>query len=137
MAPPRVTAAPRITLEWLVRLRWGAVGGQLFTIAFVNLVLGVDLPIAGLVGIIGVTTVTNLVLWQLLQTDHVPSAPVIGVILVLDTLLLTAMLALSGGPSNPFGALYLLHVTLAVVLLGGRWGTGIVALSAACAGVLF
>jgi two-component system sensor histidine kinase RegB len=55
----------------------------------------------------------------------------------MDTLLLTAMLMLSGGPTNPFAALYVVHVTLAVVVLGSRWGWFVMALSTCCYACLF
>ena len=37
--------------------------------------------------------------------------------MALDTLLLTVLLALSGGPSNPFSVLYLVDVALGAVVL--------------------
>jgi two-component system sensor histidine kinase RegB len=58
-------------------------------------------------------------------------------VLVLDTLFLTALLALTGGPANPFAALYVLHVTLAVVVLGSGWGWSILVLSGGCYAALF
>ena len=38
-------------------------------------------------------------------------------LLALDVLLLTGVLALTGGPFNPFSFLYLVHISLAAVLL--------------------
>ena len=40
---------------------------------------------------------------------------------VLDTVCLTWVLMLSGGPTNPFSLLYLVHITLSAVLLTKRW----------------
>ena len=48
-------------------------------------------------------------------------------VVMLDVLLLTAILALTGGPTNPFCTLYVVHVVLAVVLLGPIWTWAIVA----------
>jgi two-component system, sensor histidine kinase RegB len=50
-------------------------------------------------------------------------------VLVLDVAALTAQLALSGGPTNPFTSLYLLQVTLGAVLLSGPASWGLVALA--------
>jgi two-component system sensor histidine kinase RegB len=62
---------------------------------------------------------------------------VISWIFVLDTFCLTAVLMLSGGPTNPFSLLYLVHITLAAMILTQRqtWMLGI--LASACFALLF
>lgn len=135
MTPASVDPAQSITLSWLVRLRWGAVVAQAITVAITMLVFGIDLPLVPLGVVIGVTAATNLSLRTLESSGRVGGA-LIGTVLVLDTILLSVLLGLTGGPSNPFSTLYLLHVTLAVVVLGGRWGAGIVALAAACSAAI-
>ncbi len=134
---PEVAPAPKVTLPWLLRLRWYAVGGQLFTVALVRLGLGLSLPVPALVTCIAATAVTNLALGRWLALGHEASPRLIASVLVLDTLLLTMLLFLAGGPENPFSALYLVHVTLAAVVLGRRWGWTVLALSAACFLLLF
>jgi two-component system sensor histidine kinase RegB len=44
---------------------------------------------------------------------------------------------LSGGPTNPFSLLYLVHITLSAVLLTKRWTWLLGALSVVCFGLLF
>ena len=67
--PPSVSAralgANRINLSWLIKLRWGAICGQLVTIAVVHRLLGVALPLAALLGIVAVEVASNVVatLW--------------------------------------------------------------------------
>jgi two-component system sensor histidine kinase RegB len=61
----------------------------------------------------------------------------VQVTVVADVALLTALLGLNGGASNPFTALYLVHVALAAVMLGARWTWWIAGLSAAGYGALF
>jgi two-component system sensor histidine kinase RegB len=134
---PRLPPAPLITLFWLLRLRWIAVFGQLFTIAFVRTVFDVPLPTSALVAIVAVTVVTNVELWRRLRGPNEPGPMMAAGLLTLDTLLLTALLAFSGGPMNPFAALYVVHVTLAVVVLGSRWGWALMALATVCYGALF
>lgn len=137
VSPSRVAPAPLITLSWLVRLRWAAVIGQLLTVAVVRLGFGIALPVVPLVALVGVTTSTNFLLQRRLVHARAPSSGVVAAVLVLDTFLLTAMLALTGGPHNPFTALYLLHVTLAVMVLGTGWGFVIVGLSTVCFALLY
>lgn len=60
-----------------------------------------------------------------------------GAAIVYDTLALTVLLALSGGPINPFTVLYVVHVALAAVLLPIGWTWGVVALCAIGYGTLF
>ena len=57
--------------------------------------------------------------------------------LTLDTLLLSGLLHTVGGAYNPFSILYLVHITLAAVVLGRRWTWFLAALSVACYGLLF
>lgn len=60
-----------------------------------------------------------------------------GAVLVLDTALLTLLLAASGGVSNPFTILYLVQITLSAVVLNERWTSLIAALSVTGFGSLF
>jgi two-component system sensor histidine kinase RegB len=125
---PRIAPAPLITLSWLMRLRWYAVAGQLLTIAIVQWGLGIPLPVWRLVGVVALTALSNFFLWGRLRAPNPPPPVMAAGVLVLDTLFLTALLALTGGPANPFAALYVLHVTLAVVVLGSGWGWAILVL---------
>jgi two-component system sensor histidine kinase RegB len=47
------------------------------------------------------------------------------------------LLDLSGGPFNPFSALYLVHIALAAVVLRAGWTWALAGLAIACFGVLF
>ena len=44
---------------------------------------------------------------------------------------------LSGGPTNPFSLLYLVHITLSAIILTKRWTWALGALSTVCFGLLF
>ncbi len=131
------TTASGVVLPWLVRLRWGAVTGQTLTVLFASVVLGCDLPLILMGAVIAFAATTNLLLAFGLLPPRLPERPVLGAVLTLDTLLLTALLALSGGPHNPFGVLYVLHVAMAAVVLSAGWTWWTVGLSAACYGLLF
>ena len=106
----------RISLEWLVLLRWGAVVGQAATIGAAEVMFG-HLPLGRLFAYVGILAVTNLVLGMTKRRTASPRL-VCGAVLTLDTLLLSGLLQSVGGAYNPFSILYLVHITLAAVVLG-------------------
>lgn len=113
-----------INAPWLVKLRWVALVGQLATVAFVVYGLGVPLAAAPLAGALAITGVTNLLLaWWVRKALRDPrtlsrfaSATIAGVML-LDLVVLTFMLYVTGGPTNPFVVFYFVNLALAGVLL--------------------
>jgi two-component system, sensor histidine kinase RegB len=129
-------AAPRLTLPWLVRLRWAAVATQTALLA-----LGAWngwLPsIRVAAGLVAIGAAWNLALHVASVRPPRPLKGVVGVTLVVDVLLLTALLMVSGGPSNPFTAVYLVYVALAAVVLGAGWTWLIVAAAVSGYGSLF
>jgi two-component system sensor histidine kinase RegB len=125
----------RISLDWLVRLRWGAVIGQAATIGAAEVMFG-HLPLARLFAYVGMLAATNLVLAVVKARTSSPRL-LCGAVLTLDTLLLSGLLHTVGGAYNPFSILYLVHITLAAVVLGRRWTWFLAALSVACYGLLF
>src|SRR6185503_12880054 len=136
-APPAepVDHRAHISLDWLVRLRWGAVVGQAATIGAAEVMFG-HLPLARLFSYVGALAATNLVL--AVVKNRTSSARLLcGAVLTLDTLLLSGLLHTVGGAYNPFSILYLVHITLAAVVLGRRWTWFLAALSVACYGLLF
>ncbi len=142
--PCRVTLGPvdpsrrfEGSLRWLVRLGWIAVAGQAATVAVVRFVLGVALPVSELAGVIAAAAALNLAVAALARRKLGDVEGIVGAVLVLQTLLLTAMLWLTGGPSNPFGVLYLVHVTIAAIASRPRWTWSVVAVSIGCYGALF
>ena len=97
-----------------------------------------DIPLRSglLLGLVCIIVATNVVLARRPAGSESSSA-LLGGVVGLDVATLTALLLLSGGASNPFSALYFVYVTLAAVLLGGRWAWGILVLSVLCFGALF
>jgi two-component system sensor histidine kinase RegB len=119
--------------SFVVRLRWALVAGQLTAVAMAWWGLNLQTPLFPLLLITLVSAASNL--WMSRQAAVSPGA--LRAIHVVDVVLLTALLALSGGPSNPFSTLYLVVVALAAVTHGRLW-TGIIsAVAAACFGLLF
>ncbi|PTL84950.1 ATP-binding protein [Vitiosangium sp. GDMCC 1.1324] len=118
-----------IALAWLVRLRWHAVAGQALTVAVVTWGLGLKLPVMALLALIVMTALSNALLAVWLRRAPEVRPAVLGGVLAFDTAILTGLLALSGGPANPFGMLYLVQVTIAALVLGPRWTVLVVLLS--------
>lgn len=127
---------PDATLPWLVRLRWLVVLGQLGALV-VAWWLDVDVTVWLYLAAVAVSALSNALLAFGLRPRCATTASVLGCVLVLDVLLLTALLAASGGASNPFTVLYLVHITLSAVVLSARWTATLAVLSIAGFGLLF
>jgi two-component system sensor histidine kinase RegB len=114
-------ASPQVALSWLVRLRWHALVALAVAMTLAPFSMGVSvawLPAALLVGGVGLS---NLVCLAWARSDRPVHPAALGGVLLCDTLLLTAALALSGGGQNPLVSLYGIQVTLAALLLDVSW----------------
>lgn len=136
MLPPS-TARDEVGLPWLARLRWGTVAGQLVTVAVGAWTIGLAVPFGPVLVLIGFTIITNLLLARVTPRPDDSWRRLCGAILGLDTLVLTVLLASSGGTINPFSVLYLVNVTLAAVVLGAAWTWSLATLSGLCYASLF
>jgi len=114
---PAGELAPNIALPWIVKLRYGVLFGQALLLLLAHFVFGVELPIAWLALPLALIAVSNLLSAHLSRVFGVQKA--LGLLLGLDTICLTALLALSGGPANPFSILYLVQITLGVLSIAG------------------
>jgi two-component system sensor histidine kinase RegB len=129
---PLTAAAARENLMQLIQLRWLAIGGQVVTIVMVEWGLGIRLPLGLMAAAVAVLVVGNILSILRLERPAPVTSAELFLSLVFDALVLTALLALSGGPANPFTSLYLLQVILGAVLLD-VWATwAMVAVTAAC-----
>ncbi len=126
-----------LNFSWFLKLRWGAIAAELLVFFAGDRLMHVALPLAPMLLIVGVAVSTNVggTLWAR-RRKSVPGSALAG-LMVLDSLLLTAMLYFLGGDSNPFAVLYLVNIALAAVLLPPKWTWGITALSLICGGLLF
>jgi two-component system, sensor histidine kinase RegB len=120
-AGEKVESAARINLRWIVRLRWGAVVGQVSTILLAGRFLRSPLPIETMLAVCGALAVGNLLAQLWLDRGGEPTDRSCGLSLLADIAALTALLALSGGGENPFALLYLVHITIGAVTLPARW----------------
>ncbi len=123
-------------MQQLIQLRWIAVVGQIATITVARYGFGIPLPIDAMLAVLACLVAFNIA--SLLRCRHrrEVSNTELFVALLVDVAMLTAMLYLSGGATNPFVFLYLLQVILGAVLLK-PWSTWtMVGVTFACFAVL-
>lgn len=128
---------PAITLPWLIRLRWLFVAGQLAAWPLARWGLGVELPWWPFAAAVGVLAASNAAVAAAVRRSRGSPAQLTGGVLLLDTALLTMLLAALGGATNPFSVLYLVYITLSSVALSARWTLAIAALAIAGFALLF
>lgn len=128
----RVEPAARINLRWIARLRWGAVAGQVITIAVAARFVRSPLPQREMLLVCAVLALANVALHLWLARGGRPTDRAAALHLLVDIGALTALLALSGGRDNPFAVLYLVHITIGAVILPARW-SALVALASVLA----
>ncbi len=136
-APGATSGSDRIKLSWLLKLHWAAIVGQAVAILVVARWSEIRLPTGLLLALVGVETVANAALGVWYRRGSSVRDPLLAGVMLLDTLVLTALLFLSGGHFNPFSTLYLVNVALAAVLLPARWSWLQLGASLAAFGSLF
>jgi two-component system sensor histidine kinase RegB len=109
--------------------------GQIALILTARFVFGVNIPLLWLALPLAVAAVRNLRLQRF--SAAFSDRRILGILLTLDTLCLTAVLSLTGGPANPFTLLYLVQITLSAVILSKEWTWALGGLSVACFAFLF
>lgn len=116
-----------LTLAWLVRLRWAALLGTALVATMIGPAMHLVVPTGPLAMLGAAMGISNLAV-QLGADRWIHRArPLLGGLLLLDGILLTVALYLTGGAANPFAASYLLLVVLAAATLGRRAGAFAVA----------
>ena len=112
--PPRAEPIRRRTL---VLLRWAAVAGQLVAVA-VALALGVRFPLLPVLVLVALAVGLNL--WLMARLPYRMSPSHVAMQLGFDLAQIAALLAMTGGISNPFALLVLAPVTVAATVLSRR-----------------
>ena len=126
--PWYLATTPLETRPWLVRMRWITAGLEVLLVALVWAAPQLDLPLDHIVWLlVGDAVANGTIAWLLARgsTRPLPAA----VALTIQLLLLTSLLELTGGPSNPFVVVYALQIVLAFLTLGrgAAIATGLVA----------
>jgi two-component system, sensor histidine kinase RegB len=127
---------PEIALGALTRLRWLAIIGQVAATLVAFFGLRLELPIVP-IALVGVLTAVSNAGAVIAMRRRRPLQGLVQILLLLDVGSLTALLYFTGGASNPFSVLYLVHVAMAVTVLGSAWTWVVVAMAAGCYGALF
>lgn len=132
---PKVHSHPTLdTATWFMHLRWVAVAGQLLAMAVVMWVLRISVPRDELLLLVGTTAITNFLyaIWLrhlrrsgMQATDRLPSYQIVSGLMLLDILLLTGMLYLTGGIANPFALFYFVNIAVAGTILAPLWAWSI------------
>jgi two-component system, sensor histidine kinase RegB len=128
--------ATDVTMPWLIRLRWASVVALAAAAWAAVTFWRIRLPLVPFIVLLAALAMTNVALVLQLRSP-VPQRHVVGGVLIVDILLLTSVLALVGGPLNPFSIVYLVGITIAAVSLGHRWAFAVAVLSSVAYGVTF
>ena len=122
-APAASDATEAFDLDGLLALRWGVLVVWAATVGVARGVFDVPVPVGPMLTLVSVGALSNaLATWASRRAG--PERPRIAAsLLLLDTLLLTGLLAVSGGAANPFTAAYLYPVVMGALLLptGPAW----------------
>jgi two-component system sensor histidine kinase RegB len=117
-------------------MRYGMLAAQLALLVFLGAGLRMDLPWLWLAAPLAITTISNLILRRQFGHSRNPQA-LLGQLFVLDTITLTVVLGLTGGPMNPFSLLYLVQIMLSAMILSKTWTWALGLLSTFSFGLLF
>lgn len=116
---PSHPEALRAGLRQLLVLRCIALAGQATAIAACTR-LGVDLPVAAMVGVLAVLAALNVLAALRLRSARPVAVADLATHIAVDLSGFTVLLFLAGGTTNPFTALYVLHGVLMALLLPPR-----------------
>src|SRR5262245_22356349 len=106
---------------WLVRLWWATAAlDGLVLIASIVLPAS-DFPLSRVTPLIAASALVNAETAARVGRGSGRSRWISGTSVLLHVALLTALLELSGGPSNPFSVIYAVQIALAALTLGSRW----------------
>jgi two-component system sensor histidine kinase RegB len=113
------------------------VAGETAVILGMSYGLRLDFPLPWTLAPLAIVLASNILLDRLRMLPARYSQETLGAVFCLDTLCLTVMLGLTGGPTNPFSLLYLVQITLSAVVLQKTWTWALGVLSTGCFGLLF
>ena len=122
---------PRAALHQLATLRTIAATGQIAAVVG-SVALGVSLPVVSMLLVSGIVLAMNAATWARLRAPGEPTQAAVAASLAFDLVAFTALLFLSGGASNPFSLLFVLHAVLIALFLGPRHAALGVALAVLC-----
>ena len=135
--PATADLAPNLALPWVLRLRYGVVVGEAAIILGMAYGFHLDFPLPWTLAPLAVVLASNIWLARMRVLPFRFPQGTLGAVFCLDTLCLSVILGLTGGPTNPFSLLYLVQITLSAVVLRKVWTWVLGTLSTVCFGLLF
>ena len=123
-------------IDWFIKLRWFAFAGQAVILLLALQVFNLTLPWQNIALILSIIPFSNLLVSRKIFPALAEEYK-LGSLLILDTILLTAVLHQSGGSMNPFSIVYLVHVVLSAVMLPAVWSWSLAGFTSLCFGFLF
>ncbi|MBU0741325.1 HAMP domain-containing histidine kinase [bacterium] len=117
-------ASLRLRSDWFIKMRWGAAAGVAALTLLAGEVAHIPLPREPILATAAVLILLNVV--YAVRNRRVAPAViahelrVVKVQMLIDLLLLTVLINLSGGLENPFSFIYVVHVLIASLLFKGR-----------------
>lgn len=111
------SALGRTRMRTFIALRWMAVAGQTAAVLFVYFGLGFSLPLSACLAVIAASAWVNVLLTLFLPSQRLVHDWEAGLNLAFDTVQLAALIALTGGLTNPFLLLLVAPVTIAALIL--------------------
>lgn len=126
-----------LALPWILRLRYGLAATELAIFILAATVARAHIKIVPAVCIVAVTLLSNILEKRARTRFALTADRTIAALFCLDILCLSAVLMLTGGPTNPFSLLYLVQITLSATILNKHWTWFLGILSIICFGSLF
>jgi len=128
--------APASTRAFLIRLRIAAAIVDAGMLLVCWALRADEVPLWRAWPLMALAIAANAAVAYALARRGASPGPLAAGSLVIDILLLTALIDLTGGPSNPFLVIYAVHVALAAVTIGPAAASALAAFAAVCFGVL-
>jgi two-component system sensor histidine kinase RegB len=129
--------ARHLALRWVVRLRYGFIAGEAALVAALRFGLQIAMLPSVVGPVVGLQILSNWMLARRMQGLGEKAEHVVGALFVLDTICLTIILGLSGGPANPFSLLYLVQIAFSAIVLRRLWTWTLGLISTVSFGLLF
>ncbi|MGE0594743.1 MAG: ActS/PrrB/RegB family redox-sensitive histidine kinase [Hyphomonadaceae bacterium] len=130
------SATSRVRLRTLVLLRWLAVFGQTIAVLFVRYFLDVEFPVFWALSAIGVSVALNIALMLRRRSQDLAREWEAALQLAYDVVQLAVLLALTGGPQNPFVFLFVAPVAVSATILRPVLTATLAALTFICVGAI-
>lgn len=134
--PWYLTATTLAAVPWFARLRWARAAIDLSVIAVAWLFPRLDFPLRQLVPLLLCSALLSLLSASRLSRGQAVPRYLAASDLLLQPILLTGLLELTGGPFNPFAVIYVVPVALAALTVGAVPGVGVAICGAAGYGLL-